>query len=64
MDYQDKNITALHENSKSLATRVALLEEKLKFIENTIAMVNADLVNTKQLIGHLNGRGTGSTVHN
>jgi hypothetical protein len=63
MDYQDKNITALHENSKSLATRVALLEEKLKFIENTIAMVNADLVNTKQLIGHLNGRGMGSTVH-
>ena len=63
MDYQDKNITALHENSKSLATRVALLEEKLQFIENTIAMVNSDLVNTKQLIGHLNGRGMGSTVH-
>lgn len=63
MDYQDKNITALHENSKSLATRVALLEEKIKFLENTIAMVNADLVNTKQLIGHLNGRGMGSTVH-
>jgi len=63
MDYQDKNITALHENSKSLATRVALLEEKLKFLENTIAVVNADLVNTKQLFGHLNGRGMGSTVH-
>ena len=63
MDYQDKNINALHQNSKTLAARVEELEKKIKFLENTIITVSGDLANTKQLIGHLNGRGMGSTVH-
>lgn len=64
MDYQDKNISALHENSKKLEKRVAELEAKIVFLENTIATVSSDIQNTKQMIGYLNGRGMGSTVHN
>ncbi len=64
MDYQDKNISALHENSKKLEKRIAELEAKIVFLENTIATVSSDIQNTKQMIGYLNGRGMGSTVHN
>lgn len=64
MDYQDKNISALHENSKKLEKRVAELEAKIVFLENTIATVSSDIQNTKQMIGYLRGRGMGSTVHN
>jgi peptidoglycan hydrolase CwlO-like protein len=64
MHYQDKNISALHENSKKLEKRVAELEAKIVFLENTIATVSSDIQNTKQMIGYLNGRGMGSTVHN
>ena len=64
MDYKDKNISALHENSKKLEKRVAELEAKIVFLENTIATVSSDIQNTKQMIGYLNGRGMGSTVHN
>jgi hypothetical protein len=63
MDYQDRNINALHENSKTIAEKVSVLEQRLTVLENTIATVQADLYNTKQLIGFLNGRGMGSTVH-
>lgn len=63
MDYQDRNINALHENSKTLADTVSILEQRLTALENTIAAVQGDLYNTKQLIGFLNGRGMGSTVH-
>lgn len=63
MDYQDKNIDALHKNSQTLAARVEALDKKIQYLENTILTVSGDLANTKQLIGHLNGRGMGSTVH-
>lgn len=64
MDYQDKNISSLHENSKKLEKRITELEAKIAFLENTIATVSSDIQNTKQMIGYLNGRGMGSTVHN
>lgn len=62
MDYQDKNIVAIHENSKTHQQRIMVLEEKVTRLENNLAVLQADIANTKQLIGHVMGRGMGSTA--
>jgi peptidoglycan hydrolase CwlO-like protein len=62
MDYQDKNITALHTNSKMQQDKLVSLEEKVRRIEAAVAALQGDIANTKQLIGHVAGRGMGSTT--
>ncbi len=62
MDYQDKNVNALHTNSKMQQDKLVALEAKVTRIEAAIAALQSDIANTKQLIGHVAGRGMGSTV--
>ena len=62
MDYKDKNINAVHENTKMQQARIIALESKVTRLENNLASLQADVANTKQLIGHVMGRGMGSTT--
>jgi len=62
MNYQDKNIGALHTNSKNQQEKLVELQAKVVRIEAAIAAIQGDLANTKQLIGHVAGRGMGSTT--
>lgn len=62
MDYQDKNINAVHENTKMQQARIITLESKVARLENNLVALQADVANTKQLIGHVMGRGMGSTT--
>lgn len=64
MDYKDKNIQALHENQKMMNPRITELETKMQVMENNMALLHAEIMNLKQLVGFVQGRGTGSTVHN
>lgn len=62
MDYQDKNIAAVHQNIKMQQERIIQLEQKVTRLENNLAVLQGDVANTKQLIGHVLGRGMGSTT--
>jgi cystathionine beta-lyase/cystathionine gamma-synthase len=63
MNYQDKNIQALLSNETLLMKRVNDLELRMTTQENNAAIIKAELINSKQLVAHLSGRGMGSTVH-
>lgn len=62
MDYQDKNIAAVHQNTKMQQERIVELEKKVARLENNLAVLQGDVANTKQLIGHVLGRGMGPTT--
>lgn len=62
MDYQDKNIGALHENSKRQQKSIVELQEKVRRLEAAVVALQGDVHNTKQLVGHTLGRGMGSTT--
>lgn len=59
-----RNINSLNENDKMLYARISEMDARLKVLEAAVAQLNADVANTKQLIGHTLGRGMGSTTSN
>jgi len=57
-----KNIHALHEVAKKHDKLITILVEKVTRIEAELTNTKAELLNAKQLVAHLNGRGMGPTV--
>ena len=49
----------LHTQAKTIRTQ----NERISLLEGNIARLQAEIMNTKQLIAHIGGRGMGSTVH-
>jgi len=61
---EQRNILTLHEVIKEQRTKINDLIIGLQTTNNNIAILQADLQNTKQMIAVLKGIGMGSTVHN
>lgn len=57
-----KNIHALHEVAKKHDKAITMLIEKTTRLEAELANTKAELLNAKQLVAHLNGRGMGPTT--
>jgi hypothetical protein len=58
----DRNFAALRENDTRLNKKIEVLMGIVSTMQTEIAILKDELVNTKQLMGHLMGRGTGSTT--
>jgi uncharacterized coiled-coil protein SlyX len=58
-----RNIDALHQALKEQKREIAELKEQLARLGNTVAFLQADVSNTKQLVAHVTGRGMGATVN-
>ena len=56
------NIKVLVQSMNTLNKDNRELKIKVQTLEGTVAALAADIANTKQLIGHVMGRGMGSTV--
>ena len=61
---EQRNILTLHEVIKEQRDKINILIEGLAKTNNNLAIVQADVQNTKQMIAVLKGIGMGSTVHN
>lgn len=59
-----KNFEIVRTVMNDQAKTILDLQDRISLLEGNIANLAADIANTKQLLGHLHGRGTGSTVHN
>jgi len=59
-----KNFEIVRTVMNDQAKTILELQDRISLLEGTLANLSADITNTKQLMGHLAGRGTGSTVHN
>tara|TARA_R110000803_G_scaffold13482_1_gene37881 strand:- start:26734 stop:26934 length:201 start_codon:yes stop_codon:yes gene_type:complete len=57
-----RNIDILVEEIKNQRGAVATLSEDIKRSLNTIAILQAELANTKAMTAHMLGRGTGPTA--
>ena len=58
-----RNIVTLHEVIKEQRVKINDLITGLQTTNNNVAILQADLQNTKQMIAVLKGIGMGSTVH-
>ena len=56
------NIKVLVQSMNTLNTDNKELKMKVQVLEAGVAALTADIANTKQLMGHLMGRGMGSTA--
>jgi len=61
---EQRNILALHEVVKEQRVKINDLITGQQTMSNNMAILQADLQNTKQMIAVLKGIGMGSTVHN
>jgi plasmid maintenance system antidote protein VapI len=61
---EQRNILTLHEVIKEQRTKINDLITGQQTLSNNLAILQADLQNTKQMIAVLKGIGMGSTVHN
>lgn len=61
-DIQEKNNRIIQDAINLLAKQNSELNEKVVTLQGEVANLKADLANTKQLTGHILGRGMGSTV--
>jgi hypothetical protein len=61
---EQRNILILHEVIKEQRTKINDLITGQQTLSNNLAILQADLQNTKQMIAVLKGIGMGSTVHN
>ncbi len=60
---QDRNNKAIEQAINQLAKQNSDLNERATRLENTVAVLQSELANQKQLTAHVLGRGMGSTVH-
>ena len=58
-----KNFTIIQNVLNEQAKVIRDQAERLTMLEGTVATLRADILNTKQLVAHVSGRGMGSTVH-
>ena len=56
------NIKVLVQAMNTQAKENRELKAKVQVLEGSVAALAADIANTKQLMGHLMGRGMGSTA--
>ena len=56
------NIKVLVQAMNTQAKENRELKAKVQVLEGTVAQLAADIQNTKQMIGHVMGRGMGSTA--
>lgn len=59
----ERNIHTLHDVIKKNVSDISDLKNAVQATNNNMAILQADLQNTKQLIAVLKGVGMGSTVH-
>ena len=62
-DATKKNFAIIQNVLNEQAAVIRALQERISHLEGNLAETKADIVNTKQLIGHISGRGMGSTVY-
>jgi len=58
-----KNFEIVRNVMNDQSKTILELQNRVRLLEGTLSNLAADISNTKQLMGHLSGRGTGSTVH-
>ena len=63
MSRTQKNFEAIERALNQMHKEVLAMKENQVRLENTVAYLQADLTNAKQLMAHVSGRGMGSTVH-
>lgn len=61
---EQKNFEIIRNTLNAQAKGILELQQRISSLEGNLAAVRADVSNSKQLMGHLAGRGMGSTVHN
>lgn len=59
-----KNFEIVRNVMNDQAKTILELQDRISHLEGNLVALAADIANTKQLMGHLHGRGMGSTVHN
>ena len=57
-----KNFSIINNVMKDHDKVINQLIERISTLEGNVARLQADIMNTKQLIGHISGRGMGPTV--
>jgi len=63
-DATKKNFAVIQNVLNDQAKIIRTQNQRLTLLENNLATLRAEILNTKQLFAHVNGRGMGSTVHN
>ncbi|MBT8449310.1 MAG: hypothetical protein KJO69_06450 [Gammaproteobacteria bacterium] len=61
-DATRKNNQIVQDAINRLSQEILLLKERAQMSENEILNLKAELANSKQLMGHMLGRGMGSTA--
>lgn len=61
-DAAKKNFQVIQNVLNDQAQTIRELQQQVQFLEGNVARLQADILNTKQLMAHLHGRGMGSTV--
>jgi hypothetical protein len=59
----EKNFEAIRTVLNAQGKTIRDLQEQVKFLEGNVSRLQAEIINTKQLVAHIGGRGMGSTVH-
>lgn len=63
-DATKKNFQVIQDVLNEQAATIRELQQKQTMMEGNVARLMAEIMNTKQLVAHVGGRGMGSTVHN
>lgn len=61
-DVNKRNFAALEQGMNKLARDNSTLNQRMTVLENNLSILHSELANQKQLVGHVLGRGMGSTV--
>ena len=62
-DATKKNFAIIKATLDTQAKVIRDQNQRISMIEGNLATLRAEILNTKQLIAHIGGRGMGSTVH-
>ena len=60
---EQKNFEIIRNTLNKQAQAILELQERVSRMEGNLAAARAEMGNAKQMMGHLAGRGMGSTVH-
>jgi len=62
-DATKKNFSVIKNVMEDQAKTIRTQNDRITMLEGNLARLQAEIMNTKQLIAHIGGRGMGSTVH-